>query len=355
MYHKTVRFIKGGMVCLILLNLMSCGSNDDDLVGNWVSRYEIEAGGRTDAVSVSYEDQGYFGTGYNAENTNEYYNDWWQYDPVLNTYTQLEPFEGARRRDAVAFACDKNGSGKIYVGTGYDGTDRLTDFWEYDITNNSWREITSFDGPSRYGAIAFTINNKGYVGTGYGENSTYLKDFYCFDPSTETWSKSTALGGNKRSEAVVFVINNVAYVCTGYNGGYVYDFWKYDGNANPDVVVWEQLRDIYDSDDDESYDDDYDNIIRNNAVAFVSGGKGYVTTGGRGTSGTVTWEYDPSTDLWDEKTGFEGIGRMGAVSFSLGDYGYVLTGNSGSHYFSDIWFFQPDAEQDDNDNGSSAY
>jgi len=343
--HNYIHLLKYMCVGVLLLNLVACGSSDDDLIGNWVSIYDVEPGGRSDAVSVSVNDIGYFGTGYNSSDDYRY-NDWWKYDPNTNAYTQLADFPN-KISGAVAFEC----AGDIYVGSGYDGDIRLNDFYKYSITDNSWSKIDDLPGDARYGAVAFTVNDKGYVGTGVAANTVYLKDFYCYDPVTSTWSDATSFGGTKRYEAVSFVIDNVAYVVTGTKSAKVYDFWKYDGNANPDNVVWEQLRDIYDTDDDNSYDDDYDDIIRYGGVAFVSGGLGYVTTGGSGGSGSVTWEYDPSDDTWDEMTSFEGSSRGGAVSFSLNDVGYVLTGSG----FSDIWYFEPDAEQDDYDNGSTSY
>ena len=342
--HWPVRLMKigkVGTVCLILLNLFACSSDDDDLIGNWVTLYQVEPNARYDAVSASYDNIGYFGTGYDDDDR---YNDFWSYDPVKNSYTQLPDFIGTPRLGAVAFAC----AGKIYIGTGNDNSTKygLNDFYEYDIAAGSWTQIADFPGTARYGAVAFSINDVGYVGTGYDGN--YKKDFYKYDPATTEWTKVTALEGSSRYEAVAFVIDNIAYVCTGLNSSsYVNDFWKYDGVADD----WIQLRNIADTNDDESYDDDYD-IKRSEAVAFVADGKGYVCTGGQGSAGSDTWEYDPATDLWDEKTGFEGASRKGAVAFSLNNIGYVLLGRNGSYYDSDIWYFQPNAEQDDDDNGN---
>ena len=344
-HHLYIHLIKYMCVGVLLLNLVACGRSNADLIGNWVSIFDVTPGGRSDAVSVSVDDIGYFGTGYNSTD-DERYNDWWRYDPNANDYKQLADFP-----DSVSGAVAFVAGGDIYVGGGYDGDVRLNAFYKYSISNNSWIPIDDFPGDARYGAVAFTVNDKGYVGTGFCESSVYMKDFYCYDPATSKWDISTSFGGTKRTEAVAFVIDNVAYVVTGRKSSKVYDFWKYDGNKNPNTVVWEQLRDISDIDVDNSYDDDYDDIIRYGGVAFVSGGKGYVTTGGSGGTGRVTWEYDPSNDTWDKMTAFEGASRGGAVSFSLNDVGYVLTGSN----YSDIWYFQPNAEQDDDDNGSSVY
>jgi len=340
----SIRFLKIGkisLLCFGLLNLFACSSDDDDLIGNWVAAYDVEGSTRSLAVGVALDNMGYYGLGWNGEDRKK---DFWQYDPNANTYKKLTDFPGVARTAAVTFAC----AGKIYVGTGDDGTVQLKDFYEYDPSTNSWQQIADFPGAVRREATAFSVGGKGYVGQGYNKDDGYFKDFYSYDPATGEWAAVASFGGYTRAQAVAFVIDDVPYVCTGKNSNYLSDFWKYDVSSG----TWVQLRNIADTNDDESYDDDYD-IVRADAVAFVANGKGYVCTGGRGSAGRDTWEYDPTTDLWDEKTGFEGASRQNAVAFTLNDKGYVLTGNSGSYYTSDIWYFQPDAEQDDDDNGGS--
>ena len=56
--------------------------------------------------------------------------------------------------------------GKGYFGTGYDGSNKLSDFWEYDPTANSWTQKADFPGGARYDAVAFGVSGKGYIGCG---------------------------------------------------------------------------------------------------------------------------------------------------------------------------------------------
>jgi predicted porin len=79
-----------------------------------------------------------------------------------------------------------------------------------------------------------------------------------------------------------------------------------------------------------------------NLSRFSIGTKGYLATGGQ-TTGVECWEYNPGTDVWIEKTSFEGTIRSDAVGFTIGNRGYVVTGRSGSFYFDDIWALDPDA------------
>jgi photosystem II stability/assembly factor-like uncharacterized protein len=82
-------------------------------------------------------------------------------------------------------------------------------------------------------------------------------------------------------------------------------------------------------------------------VAFTLNGKAYVAMGEKGSIVGDIWEYDPGTDTWEEKTGFEGSARMEAVAFAIGNKGYVTTGRSSSYRFDDIWEFDPLLEYDE--------
>jgi hypothetical protein len=81
------------------------------------------------------------------------------------------------------------------------------------------------------------------------------------------------------------------------------------------------------------------------------GGKGYIATG-TSSSGSVTsgiWEYDPRTQIWDEKTSFEGSARNYAVAFVLNERAFLGTGQNGSSRFDDIWEFRPSDEYEEDD------
>jgi hypothetical protein len=60
---------------------------------------------------------------------------------------------------------------------------------------------------------------------------------------------------------------------------------------------------------------------------------------------TFTWEYDFATDVWVEKTPYEGNARTGAVAFSLQGQtrGFIATGLSqgSTAAFSDCEEFFP--------------
>ncbi len=309
-----------------------------DIIGNWKRSSEFEGVGRTEAVSFTIGDKVYAGGGYDGTNR---LNDFWEYNQLTGTWIRKADFPGSARNSAVAFTVN----GKGYVGTGYDGINKLTDFWEYNPATNTWTRIADFGGTARYGAVAFSIGDKGYVTTGYDGN--YLKDLWEYNATANTWTQKASLTGSKRTDAVAFVYNSKAYVVTGINNGsFLNDFWVYD----PAVDTWAEKRKITNVSDDE-YDDDYgDNITRSNAVAFIMNGKAYLTNGYRsGVIGT-TYEYDITNDSWLQKTALEGPAREGCIGFFVSNRGYITTGNNSSSKFDDLWEFFPDAEVDDTDN-----
>ncbi len=339
MTYKKVKIWIGALVLVFCLGVFSsCNESSTDYIGNWVKLSAFDGVTRGEAVGFTIGTKGYAGTGYNGDNQIRL-NDFWEYDASRDTWTQKADLPGVARSSAVGFGTDTKG----YIGTGYDGRNRLSDFYEFDPQTNIWTQIADFPGSARYAALAMTINNKGYVGTGYDLN--YLKDFWEYDPTTATWTQKASVGGDKRMSAACFVINGKGYVTTGIeNSTYNNDLWVYDPNADQ----WTQLRYIYNY-SDESYDDAYTTIEGAGKVGFAINGKGYLATGGK-TTGKETWEYDPTTDLWTEKTSFEGATRTDAVGFAIGSRGYVLTGKSGtSTYLDDVYAFDPDAEYNAND------
>jgi N-acetylneuraminic acid mutarotase len=330
MTYKTIKISLALVLLMLVLPLLnSCeSSSDDDLVGNWVAESDFDGLPRADAVGFSIGSKGYLGTGYDGENR---LNDFWEYDPSKNAWTQKADFPGVARNSAVGFSISTKG----YVGTGYDGKNKLKDFWEYDPSTNKWTQKSDFAGSGRYAALAMNIGSYGYLGTGY--DGTYLKDFWQYNPDADSWTQKTSIGGSKRRDAACFVIDGKGYITTGVdNGTYESDLWEY----SPGDDIWTKKRSISNISDDD-YDNNYAEIIGIYKVGLSINGKGYLFTGGETTS-KKAWEYNPTTDLWIEKTLFEGTARADAVGFTIDNVAYITTGKSGSYYFDDLWSFYPD-------------
>lgn len=315
----------------------SCKNNDTNtttVVGDWQNRSELDGISRSEAVSFVIGDSAYLATGFDGTNRLA---DLWQYDPALNSWRQKADLPGTARSSAVGFTINNKG----YVGTGYDGINRLNDFWQYSPLSNSWVKKADFAGSARYDAVGFSVMDKGYIATGYDGN--YLKDFWQYDDAADVW-KQLDFSGKKRSGAVAFVHDNKAYICTGNNNGVtssINDLWVFDPTA-PAGSDWTAKRPISNISDD-TYDDAYTDITRTNASAFVIGNYAYIATGNTGAASSTCWQYDFSQDIWIKKTDFENSAREGAVGFSVSNRGFIATGRSGNSPFDDIMEFIPDA------------
>lgn len=327
---KPNRLLSTLAALIMLVPLFSCQDTEDTTTeGNWVRRSYFEGSNRSNSSSFTVGSRYFIVGGYTGD---EYTRDLWEYDATLDAWSRRADFPGTARSNAVAFAIGSKG----YFGTGYDGKNRLGDFWSYDPDSDTWSQLSSFPGTARYGAVGFELTGKGYLGTGF--DGSEQKDFWQYEPETDTWNSFISMGGAKRSGAFVFVINDVAYIGGGVNNGlYEYDFWALDGPSE----TWTQKKDL-----DE--DDDY-TISRSEGVGFSIGSLGYVATGTQGSLLSETWEYDPITDDWADKTAFEGTARTGASVLSDGNRAFVLLGKSSSLRFDDIWEFLPFEASDDED------
>jgi N-acetylneuraminic acid mutarotase len=332
-------FKKGILLAALFSSLFFIGCSnddeDDDLIGNWIKKSAFDGPARSSSISFVIGDYAYVTTGYTGD---VYLKDLWAYNSNGDYWEQKADFTGVGRSSASSFTLNEKG----YIGLGYDGTNKLKDFYQYDPSANNWTQKTDFSGTARYGALGFQAAGKAYFGTGYDGN--YLKDFYQYNDLTDTWTLVNGFSGNKRRNATAFVINDKVYLGTGINNGvYQADFWEFD----PSTDAWTRKRDISkNTDDDYTYNDEYA-IVRANASSFTMSGLGYVV-GGENVQ--TIWEYNPSTDLWTQRTPMEGAARTDAVGFAINNRGFYMLGRVGSTYFDDAWEFKPLEEQNDDDN-----
>jgi hypothetical protein len=322
--------------------------------GNWVTRNSFDGANRSEAVSFTIGNYAYLAGGWDGINR---YNDMWQFDPTdSGIWTQMASMpalnrEGGTTKRSSAVGFSVNGFG--YLGTGYDGRNFMNDFWQFDPVADSFVQKADFAGSPRFEAVGFGIENYGYLTTGY-DGLNPLKDFWRYDPSADVWIPKPSMGGEKRYSAVAFVRLNKAYVVTGLSyGSPVNDFWRYDP-SQPDTSAWVQLNHIANVNTG-AFDDSYTNIVRWNAAAFVilgqdtSQDRAFISTGENGAILTATWEYHFTTDLWDEKTPFAGSARTGAVGITVQNRGFLGTGRNNTVPLDDIREFFPDEIENPND------
>lgn len=176
---------------------------------------------RASPVAFATYSHAYVGLG---QGSNPYFDDFWEYDPIADSWTQVADFGGSGRTQAVAFCIQEIG----YVGTGLDATGYKKDFYKYEPLLNTWTPIADFGGTARRQAVGFNIGDCGYVGT--GEDGTFKKDFWQYNPTTDTWLQKADFGGTARYGAAGFALFPQGFIGTGYDNtlNYTNDFWEYN-------------------------------------------------------------------------------------------------------------------------------
>ncbi len=304
----------------------------------WTKKNSLPSGNKRDrAVSFSINGNGYVGTG--LDSLNIVRTDFWKYDTLTDSWSQVADFPGTARRDAVAFVIDSF----AYVGTGIDDSSAwgtiMSDFYRYDAYLNFWMQIDSFGIANSYGvfkAAAFSAGGKGYVTTGrvWGAPSY---ETWMYDPAINSWTQKMnfpAFGG--RNGAVGFSIGNKTYLTTGSDDNYFYnDLWEYDVVFNS----WSQKQ-------------NFPGTPRIAAIAFTIDSLAFVGTGSDGGYSNDFWYYNASINQWGYANQFPGDARRAATGFSIGEYGYLSCGKSESGTKRDLWQLSYQTQVNTNDNES---
>ncbi|MES2285882.1 MAG: T9SS type A sorting domain-containing protein [Bacteroidota bacterium] len=135
-----------------------------------------------------------------------------------------------------------------------------------------------------------------------------------------TWTQRANFGGGVRQSAVCFSIGTKGYIGTGFSGTNKQDLWE-----------WNQVTDTW------TQKANFPGPARQQLAGFSIGTKGYLGTGWTpGAMYNDFWEWNQTTNIWVQKANFGGTGRRAAVSFSIGTKGYIGTGNDGS-FMQDFW------------------
>jgi N-acetylneuraminic acid mutarotase len=104
---------------------------------------------------------------------------------------------------------------------------------------------------------------------------------------------------------------------------------------------------VLNNDSDSQYYDEFVAAVgRGNVITFVDNGTAFFATGGSPSALSSVYEFDPATDIWVQKTAFEGSARTHAVGFVFNSRMILGSGNNGSSYFNDFWEFKPNEDYD---------
>ena len=277
---------------------------DVSLASVWNQKSQIPAVGRHRATGVAIDDKGYIGLGHmNGTGVNIVYQDWWEFDPATNSWTQKMDFP-VPNYGALSFAVEN----KVYIG---GGTGLGSEFYCFNPLTNVWTQIANALSTNATDDTAFGIGNKGYIKDG----NIFLE----YDPSTDSWSNKAncpVLGWSITS----FVIQDKGYVKSGLS---IYEY-------KPSVNQWTARA-------------NFPGLTENGGPGFSVDDKGYIITGYSGGLSNVNsemWEYNPAVNQWSQLDDFPGTSRRFSSAFAINNKGYIGTGTNGTN-MNDFWEFNP--------------
>lgn len=203
----------------------------DPSANTWTQKADFAGSARYNAVGFGINNLGFVCSGYDGS----YLKDLWEYDPSANTWTQKASLGGSKRSEAMAFVYN----GIAYVVGGLNNGSFLNDFWSYDPATNQWtekRKITSVSDDSyddsyasnitRSNGVAFVMSDKAFLSC--GNRSGVIGTTWAYDFSDDTWAAKTNFEGTAREGAVAFTINDHGYLSTGSNSSYKFDdLWEF--------------------------------------------------------------------------------------------------------------------------------
>jgi N-acetylneuraminic acid mutarotase len=249
---------------------------------------------------------------------------------IQNTWTKMGDFAGLKRERAVAFSIGNYG----YTGTGIDTAEIVhNDLWQYDASLDAWSQVASMPGSIRRNAVGFSINDKGYIGTGINTvaatdiGAVKLADLWEYDPTLNSWIQKAnfpGFGGVGMYFTTAFSVGDKAYLVGGKLGpnNYSNQTWEYDSTND----LWTQKS-------------NFPGGVRYQLSSFTLNGKGYA---GLGTDQDLYrkdwWEYKPSLDQWIARADLPSSERANATTFSIGSRGFVCMGTNGGS-LGDLWEF----------------
>lgn len=254
----------------------------------------------------------------------KYQNNLWQYESTLDTWTDLGETPMAPRVNATACVCDE----MVYIGLGFNGrynnsTGYLTDWWSYNPTTNTWKQLSDY--PANTTAKAISMVGEGELYVGYGFCWTYERDMYRYHIETDTWDLIDVQLDRKAFTFPMRSFGGVGCTCQGRHfagtgfRAYSLNWW---GELDPTNAQWIKRKNV------PGYKRTTAACTATKNYVYVVGGMHF---GGVNTDGKVLadiQQYDIHTDSWCHVGNLPNGGRMNHIAFCIGNKVYVGLGEN---------------------------
>jgi len=212
----------------------------DPATGNWTELSACPCAGRTHPAFVIEDQKIFVGLGNAPSN----FRDWWEYNIVTDTWRQLTDLPGATRHHPFYFAA----GGYVYAGFGH-GASIYKDWYRWNIDTETWDQMDDLPAQGRVAGTQLNIGNRGFVLSGDGENHGTMPtgEFWEYDYQADTWVELPSHPGVSRWAPGSFAIGNTVYFTSGEvrsgnpDAGLKNDLWSFDLDAIASVENSEEL------------------------------------------------------------------------------------------------------------------
>jgi N-acetylneuraminic acid mutarotase len=308
------------------------------VIAPWKRVADLPGSTRYEGIGFTAGNYGFVGTGFESSNITK---NIYRYDPVSNVWNQQTTYTIPSFGTTSSYVNFVSFTDGTYVYAGLGNLECCVgphnQMRRYDPVANTWSDIASIGvSPNEglEGAVAYSINGKGYVTTGRNRQNVTSFVMWSYDPVTDTWARKADLPSAGRWEATGFSINSLAYIVGGTScycdAQFRSDVWQYDATNDR----WQQLR-------------NFPGTPRSKATSFAINGTAYLVGGLTDTyvNGAAmigdAWKYDPPSDTWTRLEDFPGERRFGAVAFIINGKAYFGSGIGPSLNTHDFWEFDP--------------
>lgn len=305
--------MKKRMLFLLFLSLFFQSNADQ-----WEQRADFGSIGRHRTTAINIGTKIYMGLGhFNGTGIETYFNDWWEYDPATNSWTQKANYIGNFGNGELG----AHGIGLETIGFVGLGEFEKTKLYKFDPATNSWSFASNAPAGTNFQDTGdFTIGHKAYF------TRLSSSNFYEYDTDLDIWTLK-----NPTPFTTVYSWNGFSINGKGY--AKIYNlFWEY----NPATDLWTSKS-------------TFPGLAKLSSIAFVQNNMGYIICGYNSTYGDVTnevWEYDPALDIWNQLPDFPGTSRRYSSGVSVGNRCFLGTGTNGTN-FNDFWEFNRFADVED--------
>jgi N-acetylneuraminic acid mutarotase len=145
----------------------------------WTKKADLPSFARHHPYFFEINGEAYVGFGHQG---NRIYKDMYRYNPTSETWTAMANLPAQGRVAGTQFSY--GGKGYLLSGQGEDHRNMASgEFWEYDPVANSWTSLPPHPGTSRWAPGSFVIGNTVYFtsGSGFGNSMIDISDLWKYD------------------------------------------------------------------------------------------------------------------------------------------------------------------------------